>query len=70
MSATTIKKKCVGPSCEVPKLFVRFRKKKISIEIFIEVLSIKFCANLSRGVLSYVCGEQDREIERKMDGRT
>jgi len=46
-----------------------FEKKKLFfIEIFIEVCSIKLCANLARGALADVCGEQDRQMEREMDG--
>jgi hypothetical protein len=48
--------------CPISKKFLLF------IEIFIEVFSIKFCANLSRGSVADVCEEQDRETERETEG--
>lgn len=53
----------------MPDFLSDFEQIFIFIEIFVEVLSIKFWANLSRGALADVCGEQDRDIERETDER-
>jgi len=50
-----------------PIFLSNFEKNYFFIEILIEVLSIKFCPNLSRGALADVCGEQDREMEKETD---